>query len=144
MGGNDGRTYRLRAIPGDGNFVGCRHSARSGHGRFNRASLSATFNAASGSTATIIQGPPTTSTPYLQGTIIGVSGINAGQTRTITGFVSGQSVMVKLAFLSTPAVGDQFQLLPGCDHSLATCTNVFSNQLHFGGFPYILAPENAV
>lgn len=99
---------------------------------FDRPSLAATFACASGSSATVIQGPPSNGSPYLQGTIIGVTGQNAGQARTIAGFVPGQSVTVK------------FELLPGCDHTLATCTNTFANQIHFGGFPYIPAPENAV
>jgi uncharacterized phage protein (TIGR02218 family) len=111
---------------------------------FNRSSLAASFACASGSTETMIQGPPATTTPYLQGTIIALSGRNAGETRTISGFVPGQSVSVKLGFLYTPAPGDEFELLPGCDHTLTTCTNVFANQVHFGGFPYIPAPENAV
>ena len=111
---------------------------------FNRSSLAATFACATGSTATVIQGPPSTGNPYLQGTIIGVTGQNAGQARTIAGFAPGQSVTVKLAFLSVPDPGDEFELLPGCDHTLATCTNTFANQAHFGGFPYIPAPENSV
>lgn len=28
------------------------------------------------------------------------------------------------------------QLYPGCDHTLATCTSKFSNQLNYGGMPY--------
>jgi uncharacterized phage protein (TIGR02218 family) len=111
---------------------------------FNRSSLAATFSAANGSTTTVIQGAPTTATPYAQGTIIAVTGGNAGYSRTISSFVSGGTVTVKLAFLSPVAVGDQFQLLPGCDRTLATCTNVFNNALHFGGFPYIPTPETAV
>jgi hypothetical protein len=51
---------------------------------------------------------------------------------------------VKLAFLFPVDVGDEFQLLPGCDRTLATCTNVFNNSAHFGGFPYIPTPETAV
>ncbi|MGH7030006.1 MAG: phage BR0599 family protein, partial [Stellaceae bacterium] len=27
---------------------------------------------------------------------------------------------------------------------LATCTNVFNNLVHFGGFPYVPTPESAV
>ena len=111
---------------------------------FNRSSLAATFSAANGSTTTVIQGAPTTTTPYAQGTIIAVTGGNAGYSRTISNFVSGAAVTVKLAFLSPVAVGDQFQLLPGCDRTLATCTNVFNNAVHFGGFPYIPTPETAV
>jgi uncharacterized phage protein (TIGR02218 family) len=111
---------------------------------FNRSSLAATFSAANGSTTTVIQGAPTTATPFAQGTIIAITGCNAGYSRTISSFVSGGTVTVKLAFLSSVAVGDQFQLLPGCDRTLATCTNVFNNALHFGGFPYIPTPETAV
>jgi hypothetical protein len=40
--------------------------------------------------------------------------------------------------------GDDFTLLPGCDHSLPTCENVFDNVIHYGGEPYIPPPENAV
>jgi len=53
-------------------------------------------------------------------------------------------VSVKLPFLSSVVIGDQFQLLPGCDRTLATCTNVFNNAIHFGGFPFIPTPETAV
>ena len=111
---------------------------------FDRSGLAATFSAASGSTTTVIQGAPTTTTPYAQGTIIAVTGCNAGYSRTISSCVSGGTVTVKLAFLSPVAAGDQFQLLPGCDRTLATCTNVFNNAVHFGGFPYIPTPETAV
>jgi uncharacterized phage protein (TIGR02218 family) len=111
---------------------------------FNRSSLAATFSAAGGSTTTVIQGAPTTTTPYAQGTIIAVTGGNAGYSRTISNFVSGGAVTVKLAFLSPVVAGDQFQLLPGCDRTLATCTNIFNNAIHFGGFPYIPTPETAV
>ena len=111
---------------------------------FDRSSLAATFSAASGSTTTVIQGAPTTTTPYTQGTIIAVTGGNAGYSRTISSFVSGGTVTLKLAFLSPVAAGDEFQLLPGCDRTLATCTNVFNNAVHFGGFPYIPTPETAV
>src|SRR5579862_106671 len=122
----------------------CTHVFGDAMCQFNRSSMALTFGCASGSTSTLIQGAPSTSNPYVQGSITGLSGANAGQTRTMTGFVPGQSVTVKLAFLSLPATGDQFQLLPGCDHTLATCTNTFGNQAHFGGMPFIPAPENAV
>ena len=58
--------------------------------------------------------------------------------------MSNGIVSVKLAFLSPPVAGDQFQLLPGCDRSIATCTNVFNNAVHFGGLPYVPTPETAV
>jgi len=112
--------------------------------RFNRASLGLNFAAAANSTTTVIQGAPSSTTPFNQGTIVGVTGANAGQSRTITSFVSAANVTVKLPFLSPVGTGDQFQLLPGCDRTLATCTSIFSNAIHFGGFPFIPTPETAV
>ena len=113
--------------------------------QFDRASLQASFACLPGSTETQIVSilSPTPAGLYVQGTIIGLTGANAGFSRTIAGMSNG-SVSVKLAFLSSPASGDQFQLLPGCDRSIATCTNVFNNAIHFGGMPYIPTPETAV
>jgi uncharacterized phage protein (TIGR02218 family) len=113
--------------------------------QFDRMSLQASFGCISGSVATQILSTvnPTPAGLYVQGTIIGLTGANAGYSRTIAEMTNG-AVTVKLAFLSPPATGDQFQLLPGCDRSIATCTNVFNNAVHFGGMPYIPTPETAV
>jgi uncharacterized phage protein (TIGR02218 family) len=122
----------------------CTHVFGDAMCQFNRTSLASDFLCAPGSTATVITGVPNTTTPYVQGSIVGTSGANAGYTRTIAAFSPGVSATVKLAFLFAPVPGDGFQLLPGCDHTLATCTNTFANQIHFGGMPFIPAPENAV
>jgi len=113
--------------------------------QFNRASLQASFACLAGSTETQILSTvnPTPAGLYVQGTVIGLTGTNADYSRTISQMSTG-TVSVKLAFLSPPATGDQFQLLPGCDRSIATCTNVFNNAIHFGGMPYIPTPETAV
>jgi hypothetical protein len=115
-----------------------------------------TFACTAGSTPTAIQGAPVTASPFTLGTIIGLTGANAGQTRTIAGFISGQYISLKLAFLSTPNPGDTFQILPGCDRTLVTCGNIFRNSRvtstgynganaeRFGGFPFVPPPENAV
>jgi hypothetical protein len=109
-----------------------------------------TFGAGAGSTQLVIQGAPTSTWPFRLGSIIGVTGANMGQSRTIYGFASGQTVSVKLAFLNPVSPGDEFQILPGCDRTMATCINVFNNtQLgqgtgRFGGFPFVPLPETAV
>ena len=123
----------------------CTHVFGDAMCQFDRASLQATFGCLAGSTETQILGTvnPTPSGLYVQGTITGLSGANAGYTRTVSAMSSG-TVSVKLAFLSPPAAGDQFQLLPGCDRTIATCTNVFNNAIHFGGFPYVPTPETAI
>jgi uncharacterized phage protein (TIGR02218 family) len=111
---------------------------------FNRESLSITFSAGAVSTQTVITNAPSSVTPFVLGTIKGVTGSNAGLSRTVAAFVSGGTVTVKLAFLFPVAAGDQFQLLPGCDRTIATCRNVFNNEANFGGFPFIPTPETAV
>ena len=112
--------------------------------QFNRASLAVTFPAGAGSTQTLITDAPSSVTPFALGAITGLTGANAGYGRTVAEFVSGGTVTVKVAFLFPVAADDQFQLLPGCDRTIATCTSVFNNGEHFGGFPYIPTPETAV
>lgn len=115
-----------------------------------------TFAAQSGSTTTTLYGVPNTTTPFALGTCIGTSGANAGQARTIAAYGNGVDLSVKLAFLSTPAVGDTFQILPGCDRTLNTCGNVFQNSRvisggyqpanaeTFGGMPFIPVAESSI
>jgi len=35
------------------------------------------------------------------------------------------------------SVSDAVTIYPGCDHTLATCATVFSNNFNFGGFPFM-------
>lgn len=124
----------------------CNHVFGDAMCTFDRSSRAVDFIAAAGSTQTLIQGVPTlpTNAQYAQGSIVAFVGNNFGQTRTIAAITSGQSVQVKLAFLSPVNPGDTFQLLPGCDRTLATCTNIYANPDHFGGCPFVPPPENAV
>ena len=123
----------------------CAHVFGDAMCQFNRSTLQASFACLSGTNETQIISPvnPTPAGLYVQGTIVGLTGANEGYSRTIVGMSNG-TVLVKLAFLSPPMVGDQFRLLPGCDRSIATCTTVFNNAVHFGGMPYIPTPETAV
>lgn len=86
---------------------------------------------------------PSPSTLYDQGSIIGLTGANAGYTRTIGVIVSG-TVYYLLPWFFPVMPGDTFLLLPGCDHTISTCENTFNNLEHYGGMPYIPPPENAV
>lgn len=113
--------------------------------QFNRQSMGTSFACGAGSTqATLVTSvSPTPSTLYDQGTVTGTGGANNGDSRTIRQ-LSGGVVSVTEPFLSPVVAGDQFQLLPGCDRTQATCANVFNNLIHFGGFPYIPTAETAV
>jgi uncharacterized phage protein (TIGR02218 family) len=112
---------------------------------FDRSGLAVTATALAGSTqAQLATGvAPSPASLYDQGTIIGLAGGNAGATRTIKQLVGGAVYLLK-PFLLPVAPGDTFRLLPGCDHTTATCRAVFNNLARYGGFPYIPPPELAV
>jgi uncharacterized phage protein (TIGR02218 family) len=123
----------------------CTHVFGDAMCQFDRSSLQTIVSAEPGSTPTQIATAVALSPAelYVQGTITGVSGANAGSSRTVANIGEGV-VYVKPGYLSPVSAGDEFRLLPGCDRTLATCTNVFNNANHFGGFPYIPTPETAV
>ena len=103
-----------------------------------------TVTAVSGSTQAELHTSfaPNPPTAYDQGTMTCLTGANAGASRTIVQLVGGVCYQLK-PFLSPVSVGDSFQLLPGCDHTVATCNAVFQNLARYGGFPYIPPPEAA-
>lgn len=55
------------------------------------------------------------------------------QRRLITG-VAGLVLTLNRAFPSEVGATDAIVLYPGCDHTIATCNDVFNNKLNFGGF----------
>jgi len=87
---------------------------------------------------------PGIATSYDNGTILGTSGLNTGYTRTIGRLTDGSIYFLKPWVFPVVPGSDYFQLLPGCDHTLTTCTNTFQNRARFGGFPYIPPPESAI
>lgn len=86
---------------------------------------------------------PSPTTLFNQGTLVGLTGLNTGYKRTIT-LIDAGVIYLLHPWIFTVSVGDTFTILPGCDHTLATCTDTFNNLEHFGGFPYIPPPETAV
>jgi hypothetical protein len=103
-----------------------------------------TVTAQSGSTqAELYTGfAPSPATAYDEGTVTCLSGANAGASRTIRQLAGGICHQLK-PWLFPVAVGDSFQLLPGCDHTVQTCNATFDNLARYGGFPYIPPPEAA-
>jgi uncharacterized phage protein (TIGR02218 family) len=77
------------------------------------------------------------------GYITWLSGKNVGFSRTIRSY-DGVTVVLIAPMPFAVQVGDTFHIYPGCDKTLATCTNKFANQGNFGGQPYIPAPESAL
>jgi uncharacterized phage protein (TIGR02218 family) len=78
------------------------------------------------------------------GTVTGVSGANAGVSRTVRSYTNPNIVQLNSSFPNVIAAGDQFNLYPGCDKTQATCQSKFNNVANFGGMPYVPAPETAI
>jgi hypothetical protein len=92
----------------------CTHLFGDAMCQFDRSSMQATFLAGPGSTQSQIATSvsPTPPNLYIQGTILAVSGANAGSSRTVAN-MSGGLVYVKLAFLSPVIGGRSISAPPG-------------------------------
>lgn len=113
----------------------------------NRAGFQATGTVASG--AISVSGFPTSLTQadgYFSsggmGTMLFTTGANAGIRRTVKTYLNAAGAVTFVApFPSAPAVGDAFQIWPGCDLSQGRCSGFFNNLTNFRGQPYIPIPE---
>ncbi|MGD9613845.1 MAG: DUF2163 domain-containing protein [Alphaproteobacteria bacterium] len=105
-----------------------------------------TITATAGSTQSQINSvyvPALSPSPYIEGTIIGATGANTGFRRTISAHASG-TAHVKPEFIFPVAVGDTFDILPGCNHTTDMCDGVLQNIGRYGGYKWIPQPEAAI
>lgn len=56
--------------------------------------------------------------------------------RFITGHV-GADLTLSTAIGDALSIGDTVYAYPGCDHTLSTCRDKFSNRNNYGGFPFV-------
>lgn len=82
---------------------------------------------------------------YALGNLVFSSGANAGlrmMVRASEGATGALQLIAPMPF--NVAIGDAITIYPGCDKTVATCTNKFNNKLNHGGFTLIPAAETAV
>ncbi len=66
------------------------------------------------------------------------SGDNAGARAEVYKWdLSSQTFTLWLPMNETIAVGDAYEIAPGCDKRFSTCRNVFANGANYGGFPHL-------
>jgi uncharacterized phage protein (TIGR02218 family) len=110
------------------------------------SSYTTNFTAASGTTAwTMI---PTTAFSqaagyFTQGVVKCLTGANIGLSQCVKLHADG-NLQGMYPWLFTPAPGDTFSVIAGCDKSVTTCTQKFANLVHFGGMPFVPPPQSAV
>src|SRR5262249_43690265 len=123
----------------------CTHSFGDQMCQFDRSSMRATVVAGPGSSQSQIAASvsATPSSLYTQGTIVGVTGANAGASRTVSN-IAIALIFVKLPFLYPFPLVDHSHLLTRCDATFVTGANFFNNAAHSGGFQYIQTPETAI
>lgn len=122
---------------------GCLHALFDAGCELSQGTFTVTGTAHTGTTASsIVTGLSFAATYYDLGQVVFTSGANAGLSRSVRSSASGAVIPI-VAFPFTPAVGDAFSLIPGCDKKQATCDTKFSNLLHFRGYPFVPVPESA-
>lgn len=96
---------------------------------------SGTVSAVSGTVLTIDEAASQPDGYYAGGMLTWEESPGVAIRRMIVGH-EGASITLTLAIPGL-AAGAQVELLPGCDHTLATCDQRFSNAHNYGGFPWI-------
>lgn len=75
------------------------------------------------------------------GVVVFTSGPLVGVRRTVRQHTSTELVMMQPLPAQVQA-GDTFDIYPGCDLTLETCTSKFNNKARFRGMPYIPSPDS--
>jgi hypothetical protein len=86
----------------------------------------------------LIDEPRATDGWFTSGVLTWLSGANAGRSSEVRDWV--ETPARTTLFLPQPftiEVGDRFEVYPGCDKRLATCTGKFANVLNFRGEPHL-------
>ena len=110
-----------------------------------------TVNAATYTTSGSVSGTPTVNgfdttltaadNYYLGGTITFTSGKLAGLSYWVRSYVHASGVVrLQTPALVAPSSGDTFNIIPGCDKSMTTCSGRFGNLANYGGFPFVPQP----
>lgn len=110
----------------------------------NQASFAVSGTISSGSTGIALNCGLSQATDYFTlGKMKFTSGVNSNLWRTIQQYTHGSPsiININIPFYTAPSNGDTFTIYPGCDKTITTCTNKFSNLVNFRGLPFI--PENS-
>ncbi len=77
------------------------------------------------------------------GTLTFTSGGNNGEKRTVKSHPGGLVTLLS-PLPAVVAIGDTFNVVPGCDGLQTTCITKFNNRSHFKGQPFVPQPETVL
>ncbi|MDP3650528.1 MAG: DUF2163 domain-containing protein [Rhodoferax sp.] len=110
----------------------------------SRAANTVTATVGAGSTSSkIICALSGAATWWDQGGMQFTSGALLGTRRTVKNYASGVLALFS-PLAASPAVGDTFEVYPGCDKTLETCEAKFNNRAKFRGCPFIPIAETGL
>lgn len=119
----------------------CQHTLFDTGCNISASSFVVSGNTSIGSTTSNIHSNLSQADGYFElGVIKFTTGANAGVSRTVRIYASGVITPVQ-PLNAAPAAGDLFQIRPGCDKLLTTCTSKFNNAANYRGYQFIPAPE---
>lgn len=125
----------------------CRHTLFDAGCTLSAAAFDVAATVAAGSTVGTLLATLSEATDWFSlGRVVFNDGPNAGSSRQIKKHTSGapDSLVLALPLFSAPVTGNSITLYPGCDRLQATCGTKFSNEVNFGGAPYVPQPETAL
>ncbi len=79
---------------------------------------------------------------YNFGKITFTSGANNGLSMEVKEFISGGKIILVLPMPYNIAIGDGYSMAQGCDKTITTCTNQYSNVVNFRGEPHVPGLDN--
>lgn len=126
--------------------IGCSHNFCDANCTLNAASYTSGYTVGSDATAAFIPwsgAAPPNAALYANGVIVFTSGACAGQSRTI---MNGDSAGLNLAYplYEVPSAGDAFTAQQGCDKTLVTCRDTYSNLQHRRAFDFVPPPDTVL
>lgn len=98
---------------------------------------------ASSTKSLVLANLPQSSGYFDMGALLFTSGLNMNVQRSVREYTRGRFLLTQ-PLPYTPAAGDTFTALPGCDRSKATCAGKFNNLNNFRGYPYVPTPETVL
>jgi hypothetical protein len=123
----------------------CRHTLFDAGCTLVQATFAVNGTAQAGSTQSqiVTTGLGFTSGYFALGQVTMTGGLNAGFRRMVKSF-DGTNMFLIAPFPFAVAPGDGFTAYPGCNKTLAVCTNTFNNAVNFGGVDLVPKPETAI
>lgn len=143
---NDYRSLLSISVPIHYYQAQCRHTLFDAGCQLVAANfaLGGTVSAGSTQSTIIADSLPAPAQPssgtYALGRVSFVTGLNAGFQRTIKSWDGAFTLQLLYPLPYAVSPGDVFDVFPGCDKQLTTCT-AFANQVNFGGVPFVPPPE---